>query len=36
MIIQGMGHDLPRQLWPRIIDAIAENAGRAEERAQAA
>lgn len=28
--IPGMGHDLPRQLWPRIADAIAENAGRAE------
>jgi pimeloyl-ACP methyl ester carboxylesterase len=27
--IEGMGHDLPRQAWPRIIDAIAENAARA-------
>jgi hypothetical protein len=26
-----MGHDLPRQLWPRFIDAIAENAARAKE-----
>jgi len=34
--IEGMGHDLPRPVWPRIIDAIAENAARAEERAQAA
>ena len=34
--IEGMGHDLPRPVWPRIIDAIAENAARAEEAAQAA
>ena len=34
--IEGMGHDLPRPVWPRIIDAIAENAARAEEPAQAA
>src|SRR5690349_12023482 len=27
--IEGMGHDLPRQTWPRIIAAIAENAARA-------
>jgi pimeloyl-ACP methyl ester carboxylesterase len=27
--IDGMGHDLPRGAWPRIIDAIAENAARA-------
>ena len=24
-----MGHDLPRQLWPRFVDAIAANAARA-------
>ncbi len=24
--IDGMGHDLPRVLWPRLIDAIADNA----------
>lgn len=33
LMIEGMGHDLPRPLWPRIIDAIAahatENADRA-------
>jgi pimeloyl-ACP methyl ester carboxylesterase len=23
MIIEGMGHDLPRMLWPRIVDAIS-------------
>jgi pimeloyl-ACP methyl ester carboxylesterase len=28
--IDGMGHDLPRPAWPRIIDAIAENAARAD------
>jgi pimeloyl-ACP methyl ester carboxylesterase len=37
MMIEGMGHDLPRGAWPQIIDAIAEHAratdgarGRAE------
>jgi pimeloyl-ACP methyl ester carboxylesterase len=31
-LVPGMGHDLPRQVWDRIIDGIAENAARAEER----
>jgi len=26
--IEGMGHDLPRQVWPRLVDAIAERAKR--------
>jgi hypothetical protein len=26
-----MGHDLPRGVWSRIIDGIAENAARAEQ-----
>lgn len=26
MIIPGMGHDLPREMWPQIIDAIVQNA----------
>ena len=26
--IPGMGHDLPREAWPQIVDAIAENAAR--------
>jgi pimeloyl-ACP methyl ester carboxylesterase len=26
--IPGMGHDLPRQLWPQVVDAIADTAGR--------
>jgi pimeloyl-ACP methyl ester carboxylesterase len=30
MMIKGMGHDLPRELWPRIIDAIAQQARRAD------
>ena len=29
--IEGMGHDLPRGTWSRIIDAIAENAARTGE-----
>lgn len=29
MLIPGMGHDLPRELWPQIIEAIVENAARA-------
>jgi pimeloyl-ACP methyl ester carboxylesterase len=29
VILPGMGHDLPRELWPRIIDAIARNAANA-------
>jgi pimeloyl-ACP methyl ester carboxylesterase len=26
LVIPGMGHDLPVELWPRIVDAIATNA----------
>jgi pimeloyl-ACP methyl ester carboxylesterase len=29
MSVEGMGHDMPRAVWPRLIDAIAENAARA-------
>jgi pimeloyl-ACP methyl ester carboxylesterase len=29
MIIEDMGHDLPRVLWPRLIEAIATHAMRA-------
>lgn len=28
-LIEGMGHDLPAELWPRFADLIAENAARA-------
>jgi pimeloyl-ACP methyl ester carboxylesterase len=34
--IPGMGHDLPRAAWPRIIDAIAGNAKRAPAAVEAA
>jgi pimeloyl-ACP methyl ester carboxylesterase len=27
--IPGMAHDLPREIWPQVIDAIAETAARA-------
>jgi len=30
MMVQGMGHDMPRAVWPRLIDAIAEHATRAD------
>jgi pimeloyl-ACP methyl ester carboxylesterase len=29
MSIEGMGHDMPRAIWPRLIDAIAALAARA-------
>jgi pimeloyl-ACP methyl ester carboxylesterase len=28
--LDGMGHDLPRELWDRIVDAIVANTGRAD------
>jgi pimeloyl-ACP methyl ester carboxylesterase len=31
LVIKGMGHDLPRGLWERLADAIAENAARADQ-----
>ncbi len=27
--VPGMGHDLPREVWPQLIDAVVETAGRA-------
>jgi pimeloyl-ACP methyl ester carboxylesterase len=27
--VPGMGHDLPRQVWPQLVDAVAETAARA-------
>lgn len=33
--IPGMAHDLPREVWPRIIDAVAANAERAKKQAKA-
>jgi pimeloyl-ACP methyl ester carboxylesterase len=35
MMIDGMGHDLPRDLWPTFANAIHINAGRAERGARA-
>jgi pimeloyl-ACP methyl ester carboxylesterase len=35
LLIEGMGHDLPRGAWPQIIDGIAETAARAGEPARA-
>jgi pimeloyl-ACP methyl ester carboxylesterase len=32
-LVEGMGHDLPRQLWPRLVDLIVEAAERARARA---
>lgn len=31
VMVDGMGHDLPAALWPRIVEAIATNAARAHE-----
>lgn len=31
-LIEGMGHDLPVQLWPRFVELIVENAERAQAR----
>ena len=36
MSVKGMGHDLPRAVWPRLIDAIAAHARAAEESGVAA
>lgn len=30
MIIEGMGHDMPRAIWPRLTEAIAGHARRAD------
>jgi len=31
-LIDGMGHDMPRELWPRFVDRIVETAERARAR----
>ena len=36
MMIDGMGHDLPRDLWPTFADAIAPTRGRAPRRRRVA
>jgi pimeloyl-ACP methyl ester carboxylesterase len=28
LLIEGMGHDLPRAVWPQLLDAIEHNAAR--------
>lgn len=30
MLVEGMGHDLPPQVWPRVVDAVAERARRVD------
>jgi len=35
-MVEGMGHDLPRALWPEFVDQIAANAARAPKSAAAA
>ena len=32
-LIEGMGHDLPRAVWPRLVELITDNAERAGARA---
>jgi pimeloyl-ACP methyl ester carboxylesterase len=34
-VIEGMGHDLPRELWPTFVEEIVANAARADEGAAA-
>jgi pimeloyl-ACP methyl ester carboxylesterase len=36
VMIEGMGHDLPREAWDRIVSEIAANAARADDRVSAA
>jgi pimeloyl-ACP methyl ester carboxylesterase len=35
-MIEGMGHDLPREVWPEVVEAIASNAARANQPAKQA
>ena len=30
LVINGMGHDLPRQLWPQVVERISTHIARAE------
>ena len=30
VMVDDMGHDLPRPVWPKIIDAIVKNTKRAK------
>jgi pimeloyl-ACP methyl ester carboxylesterase len=33
-LIDGMGHDLPRAVWPEVVEAVASNAARAQSTAK--
>jgi pimeloyl-ACP methyl ester carboxylesterase len=35
LVVPGMGHNLPRELWPQLVDAITALADRADRRAAA-
>ncbi len=35
LVVPGMGHDLPRELWPQLVEAISSIAARADERSAA-
>lgn len=30
LIIEGMGHDLPKEVWPSVVEAITKNTNRAD------
>jgi pimeloyl-ACP methyl ester carboxylesterase len=30
MLIEGMAHDLPKEAWPQIVEAISKLTGRAD------
>ena len=32
LMVDDMGHDLPRPVWPKLIDAIVENTKRATDK----
>jgi pimeloyl-ACP methyl ester carboxylesterase len=36
MMVEGMGHDMPRGAWPQIIDAVSEHARAADARRERA
>jgi pimeloyl-ACP methyl ester carboxylesterase len=36
LILEGMGHELPPEVWPRVVDAIARHARKASGEAKAA
>jgi pimeloyl-ACP methyl ester carboxylesterase len=30
LVIEGLGHEMPPQVWPRVIDAISRHTEKAE------